>query len=395
MQKKSYKSILVIIPTSDYCERLKLEGIVKYAKEKNGPHWSLRFIIGIVDENWMRRQSLDNLDGIIAYIQSVRERDFLAKARIPVVTIEDIILPDSKLRHRNFASVVCDHVAEGRIAARYFLDRHYRNFAFIGAERRADWSDLRQRGFADELADAGFDLHVFPPNGRLGKWLRKLPRPCALFAARDLRARQVLDAAEIENIAVPQDLAVLGVDDDEMMCTTAFPALSSIPTFDRSLGYSAAHLLSQMLSGKSTGGTISTRPAQVVTRTSTDADSIGDPFVARALEWIRHHLDGDLDAGAIARGIGYSKRALQYRTERSLGISLGESVKRMRLSAAKELLAGTTLPVSEVAERCGFSGTSHLSLRIRESTGMTPLIYRRHVSPLNNPRCETHNKVNA
>ena len=230
------------------------------------------------------------------------------------------------------------------------------------------------------LMRRGFSCHVYSPPGDLTNWLRNLPKPCALFAARDLRARQVLDSAEEAAIAVPQELAVLGVDDDEIMCTTTFPALSSIPTFDRSLGYAAGRALNMLMTGKSHGGIIQTRHSQVVTRRSTDVDAVGDPFVARALTWSRQHLDGKLDAVSLAQAIGYSPRALQNRAVRSLGTTIGKATQRLRLSSALELLANTNIPIAGIAERCGFSNTSHLCLRVREATGMTPLAYRRKKS---------------
>lgn len=139
-----------------------------------------------------------------------------------------------------------------------------------------------------------------------------------------------------------------------------------------------------LLTGRLGGGLIRTRHANVVSRRSTEVDAIDDPFVEKALAWIQAHLDGSLGVETIARGIGYSVPALQGqgRIARTLGTTVSETVRRIRLSAARELLTQTSLPIEEIALRCGFSCSSHLSLRLREAEGMTPLAYRRRNSDL-------------
>jgi len=377
MPRKKFKTVLVIVPTGDYTERLKLEGIVNYSKEKKGARWALKFDIGGTVGVSLRRRRLA-VDGVIAYIQSESERKHLLQTNIPTVFIEDLSVPKRFPRRRNVTSIVCDHISEGRTAARYFIARNYENFAFVGADEPTAWGELRKRGFADELTKEGHACQVFPAGRDLPTWLRTLPKPCAVLAVRDIRARQVLDAADEAGVAVPQELAVLGVDDDKIMCDTSFPTLSSIPTFDHSLGYAAGRALNLIMTGKSNGGIIYTRHSRVVTRGSTDADAVADTFVARALSWARRHLSERLDAESLANAIGYSRRALSYRTEKALGITISEAVKRIRLSAAKELLSNTQLPIAEIAEKCGFASTSHLSLRLRESTGLTPRGFRRN-----------------
>ncbi len=210
-------------------------------------------------------------------------------------------------------------------------------------------------------------------------FLASLEKPCALFAIHDFKARQVLDAAAKAGIAVPRTLAILGVDDDEMICTTVAPAISSIPTGDRSLGYAAGRALNELILRRARGGRlIRIRRTRVISRLSTDMDALSDPFVARALQFARANLAGKLDAASLARRVGYSRHMLQIRAEHALGHTLGEEIRRMRLAAAAELLSETDIPVAEIADSCGFTSTSHLSMRIKEAFGMTPLAYRRH-----------------
>ena len=377
MGKKRDKTVLVIIPTGDYAERLKLDGILQYAQEKSGARWNLNLDIGRTVGRRLRRNGELHYDGIIAYIQSENERQTILSYALPTVLIEDLLPPTSLPHNRRVVNIVCDHRAEGRTAARYFLDRHYRNFAFVGTETNTAWGNLRREGFETELGESGLSCSCYRNGDDLENWLARLPKPCALFAVRDLRARQVLTAAGNVGLSIPQDLAILGVDNDEILCKTSLPTLSSIPTFDRSLGYAAGRALNQIFLGKTKGGVIETRHSQVVTRHSTDVDAIDDPFVAHALVWIRKHLGEKLDARTIAIGTNYSAKLLVQRTRQALGITLSEAVRRTRLATARELLANTSQSVAEIATACGFANISHLSLRITEATGLTPLAYRR------------------
>lgn len=375
MAQKNVKNILVLIPTGDYAERLKLNGILEYARDKAGMRWNLKLCVGGSIRLPSTRRT--RVDGVIAYVQNGRNRARLLALGIPTVLIEDLDEPRRCSRRKGVATIICDHIAEGRTAANYFLGRNFTNFAFVGTEPSAPWSELRHQGYAAELTKRGLACDTFPSHADLTTWLKRLPKPCALFAARDMRAREVLDAAEEGGVAVPQDLAVLGVDNDEMLCTTARPSLSSIPSFDRSLGYAAGRALNAIMTGKSSGGQIRTRHATVVSRQSTESDTIDDPFVRQALRWCRAHLDRNLGIRTIADEIGYSATALQQRFKRSLGTTVSKTIRRLRLSTAKALLSDTRLSVEEIARKCGFSCTSHFALRLREAEGLTPLAYRR------------------
>lgn len=382
MSRKTVQNILVIIPTGDYSERIKLNGVLEYARDKAGTRWNLRLCVGGHIRLPTPEACHARCDGIIAYVQSEAERRALLRFALPTVLIEDQSEPGQVPHRTGVATILCDHVAEGRTAAAYFLSRRFRNFAFVGTEQKTPWCERRRQGFVDALHEQGMDCAIFGGKPDLGTWLKALPKPCAVFAVRDMRAREVLDAADMRGIAVPQEIAVLGVDDDEILCTTARPTLSSIPTFDRSLGYAAGKALNMLMTGRSNGGLIRTRHANVVSRQSTETDVFGDPFVVKALAWIRTHLDAELSAESVAHAIGYSTPALKSRFARTLGTTVSEQVRRMRLQGARDLLASTTLSVEEIALRCGFSCTSHLALRLRQAEGLTPLAYRHRHSEL-------------
>lgn len=370
------------MPTINRPERLKLDGILAYAHEKTGDRWQIVLDFGALSGSPARIPS-QRADGVIAYIDSVRRRREIVSAGIPAVLIEDELSPRRAPAEKHVATLLCDHEAEGRAAADYFLERHFRSFAWLGPESPTEWSRARRRGFAARLGEAGFRCaNVAGDEDGLPQRLAALPKPTALFASHDFRARQALDAATAAGVSVPRDLAVLGVDDDAAICTTVSPALSSIPTDDIRLGYAAGRVLNGLMRDPSAGGrTIRFAAHRVVARLSTDAEALSDRFVAEALRHARNHLADRLDATTLARRVGYSRHMLQLRAERALGHSLGEEIRRMRLAAAKDLVSDTDMPIADIAESCGFTSISHLAMRFRENLGLTPLAWRRRQRP--------------
>lgn len=372
-----HQSILVAMPTGSHSERMKLEGILQYAHEKSGARWDLELDLGGILGKLVRGTARARYDGIIAYVRSDAERRSLLALNHPLVLIEDLSVPAAFSRRRNVVTLLCDHEAEGRTAASYFLARRYRNFAYVGDEEDSEYNALRQKGFTDAVRAAGFTVRPFDGTTPLPDWLRTLPRPCALFAVHDLRARKVLAAADQAQVAVPRELAVLGVDDDAVLCTTSTPTLSSIPTFDASLGYAAGRALNEILLKRARGRVIRTRHTQVVTRHSTDDEAISDIFVSKALGWARNHLNEKLTADRLAAYVRCSKPYLQERTELALGVTLAAAIRRLRLTTATELLTTTDLPVSEISRRCGFACISHFAVLMKDVYGLTPLAYRK------------------
>ena len=195
-----------------------------------------------------------------------------------------------------------------------------------------------------------------------------------------LDARDVLDALG----DLVRDLAALGDEhvelvelDAAVLCTTSTPTLSSIPTFDASLGYAAGRALNEILLKRARGRVIRTRHTQVVTRHSTDDEAISDIFVSKALGWARNHLNEKLTADRLAAYVRCSKPYLQERTELALGVTLAAAIRRLRLTTATELLTTTDLPVSEISQRCGFACISHFAVLMKDVYGLTPLAYRK------------------
>lgn len=389
MRATDGKTIFVSIPTNERAERLKFEGVLDYAHGKPGCKWRLEIDPG----GTLPRVAADfrrfSFDGVIAYVTDRTTRALLAGLRCPRVLIEDLEEPSKPVAGNKSVSIVCDHFEEGRAAARYFIERHHTRFAWVGPTHVTQWAERRRDGFVDALRESGFGCACYrPPKGearnnfsleiqKLAAWLGALPRPCAVFACRDVRARQVIAAANEADIPVPEGIAVLGVDDDEIVCQTTDPSISSITTSDHDIGYAAGQELDSLLRGRSRGHVRRTKSPGIVTRLSTDIEAVGDAYVAKALQYVRQHLNEPIDADRLAALVGLPSHALQARAEHAFGITLGREIQRIRLRTAAALLSGSDESVESIAETCGFASTSYLSLRMRKFYGKTPLQYRR------------------
>ena len=387
---KDRTSIFVSIPTVERAERLKFEGVLAYAHEKPGPEWQIQADPGGLLTDIVKDPRHFHIDGIIAYVTDDKMRSVLSRSKCPTVLIEDLNEPNRPVCRTHVLTLICDHLAEGHAAASHFLSRHFSNFAYVGPTHPIPWAAIRQRGFSETVAAKGFGCAVYPrPSGaardnfaleieHMANWFKTLPKPCAVFAYRDIRARQCLYAAKTIGIPVPESLAILGVDNDEITCTTTRPALSSVATADRTIGYDAGRLLNQLILRRECGQIVRTSQQHVVARQSTDVTAISDHIVANAIRFAKSHLQDDLTADAIARHVNYSKGSLQRRFHNVLGVSLAAEIRRLRLTTACALLLETDKSVEEIAQECGFAGTSHLCKLMKETYGATPLVFRRN-----------------
>jgi LacI family transcriptional regulator len=300
-----------------------------------------------------------------------------------------------------FHRILPDDIATGELAARHFLERGYRHFAFFGlsslswARKRCDgfkaeieraFEHRRENGLESEftLASTGpftFDEAVPPADRRhaveAGAWLRSLPKPLALFAANDLWGFELIQAARESGLNVPDDVAVLGVDNDELLCEVAHPPLSSIRIGGERMGRLAVSVLDDVLSGRRLATSIPpVPPVGVVSRQSTDCMAVTDPDVAIALRRIRQQAITGMSVKELLAGVSVNRRTLERRFLRALGHTLLEEIHRVRLNRAKELLQGD-LPIYEVAQRSGFSTPEYLATSFLRSAGETPTDYRR------------------
>ncbi len=388
--RKSTPRVLLVIPTANIIHRQILNGILHYA-HRHGP-WEFHMFTGLFEEQGIRRTREWGCTGAIAFTDTRRHVEAVLAARMPVVFINPPpSLMDTKSVLATHCCVIRDHEALGVIGADYFLDRHYMHFAYGDDVKRETWSAARARGFVERVRSQGFDCHVYPAlspkerqdygleKRRLGAWLKRLPKPLAVMAARDHRARQILDTCMDTGISVPHEIAVLGVGNDEILCETTTPSLSSIELDGENTGYECAKLLDgQMHTPKAAPDAcrVLLSQARVVTRRSTDTSCISDPLMAKALAFIREGLDARLTVAQVARHVHISQRLLEMKARHVLGRTVRDEIQRHRLNRVCSMLRNSQKTVSEIADECGFCDPSHLGLWFRKTFQLTPTAFR-------------------
>lgn len=381
--------VLLIFPTSIQTCRWMLRGILRYV-HLHGP-WELHIIEDREGEQKLRQSKAWGGTGIIGYVHNKAHADAVLAAGVPAVIVDPLkeYLISSHPLSR-FSRVSCDSREVGRVAADYFLERNYTNFAFVGEINDIHWSHDRATAFSARISEHGFESHIYPvltvrerndfgvEQKRLCSWLKALPKPVAIMAAWDVRGRQVLDACMKAGIPVPQEVAVLSVDDDEILCETTNPSMSSIQMGAEEACYQGAKILDELMRGKGQPGKriIPYGAVRVVTRRSTEAIRIGDPLVVKALEFIWLNVGTPMTVADVARHLSVSRRLLEIHTRKALGRTVHDEILRVRLDRVQSLLRDTRMTVSEVADTCGFAGPSHLGRRFQSAFKMTPSAFR-------------------
>lgn len=219
--------------------------------------------------------------------------------------------------------------------------------------------------------------HLWALDEKVLRWVRGLPRPVGVFAANDAWGVQLIEVCRQANLRVPDDVALVGVDNDDLLCEMARPSLSSVAVPAEQVGFEAAALLDKLLAGETpAAGSALFPPVRVVARQSSDLLALDDAEVAAAVRLIRR-AGKPIQVADILREVAISRRALERRFAAVLGRGLGEEIRRVRVERARELLAGTELPMAAVAARAGYSGVTRLCVAFRKGTGYAPADYRR------------------
>ena len=290
-----------------------------------------------------------------------------------------------------------DDAAIGRLAAEHLLDRRLRHFVFSGY-RGHGWVEGRCRGFTQALARAGFTCDCWDSprsfsslrswenaQDELASKLRRQPRPMGLMACSDRHAQCVLDACRRAGLRVPDDVAVIGTDNDTVICRLSQPPLSSVADNPRRIGFEAARLLERIIRQKADPARrspILVPPLGVVTRRSTETIVTDDALMAAAIRFIREHACEDINAHTVWRRFPLSRSAFYRRFRTALGRSPHEEIVRTRLDRVKEMLVDSRLPIAELARLAGFEHPEYLGVVFKRSTGLTPGEYRaRHRTP--------------
>jgi LacI family transcriptional regulator len=284
--------------------------------------------------------------------------------------------------------VETDDKAIAEAAAQHLLDRNFRQLAFCGDDR-FNWSRWRCEHFQRAAAAAEAACSVYRPTARarrdwdamendIGQWLLSLPRPVGVMACYDIRARHVLDACRRVGLDVPDQVAVIGVDNDEFLCDLSDPPLSSVAPDTRRTGYMAAALLDRLMSGRERhrGQAIFVQPLGVVSRRSTDVFALGDADVSAAVRFIREHACEGIAVKDLLAEVPLSRRVLEDRFRKLVGRTPHDEITRVRFDRVRQLLRETRLPLADVAQRSGFRNVEYMTTAFRREFGMSPKVYR-------------------
>jgi LacI family transcriptional regulator len=284
-----------------------------------------------------------------------------------------------------------DNVAVGHMAAEDLVERGYTNFAFCGFSNEL-WSTERRNGFIEGLALVGKSCTVFESEGtcryspewcghqlqRITNWLKQQPLPLALMACHDHRAVQVMDAAKLCGLSVPEDIVVLGVNDDRACCEMAQPLLSSIALDSGQAGYLAAENLASLMSGESLlRANTSVGPIGVVTRQSTDMLALEDRRLSAALRYIRDNACRGITVEEVVRRTAVPRHELERGLRRHIGRSPQAEIRRIQMAEIKRLLQHTDNPLKDIAEHTGFEYVEYMCVVFKRLVGKTPGKFRK------------------
>jgi len=380
--------VAILLESTHEMSRGLLRGIAKWT-HLHGP-WGLHVIMGGENEQCLPAVDRWKATGIIAKVHNERTAKMVLAAKLPTVLFD----PLHTFLERNppsFCRVVCDDREIGRLAAEHFLERKFEHFAFVPELRRTDWTQTRVEVFTEYLAKEGKTVFLYKnPVGRnadwgdefktMIRWLRRLPKPVAVFTSHDLRARQVLDACLIGNIDVPREVAVLGVGNDELVPIVTTPALSSIAVDTESGGFAAAEMLESLMHGlEPVQREFLYRPKGVIARASTERITLQDSFVSEARELIRINSGFGIQVADIAKRLKLSRRSLEMRFAKAIGHSVLSEIQQVRLESLLRLVGHSELPFGKIAEISGLSNVTYLGKLFKQEFGVTMSEYRQEI----------------
>lgn len=374
--------VALLIETSNAYARGLLEGVTSYLREHRS--WSIYLSEhgrGDSVPAWLRGWKGN---GIIARVENRRIAGAVKDCGLPTVDLSAArLLPDVPW-------VETDNEAIARLALDHLRDRGFRNVGFCGLTDY-NWSIWRCEHFQRLAAEAGLrcEVHMVRARGdraadwsteqsELARWISMLPKPAGVMACFDIRGRQLLEACRAAGVRVPDDVAVIGVDNDSVLCELSNPSLSSVIPDAHRTGYAAAELLGRMMSGKRVPARpYLIKPLGIAARRSSDALAIDDPEISTAVRFIREHACEGIGVGQVVQVVLLSRRVLESRFRALVGRTPHQEIVRVQVERARELLTDTDLPLKAIAEKIGVRHAEYLSVMFKRAVGVTPGAYRR------------------
>lgn len=377
--------VMLLLEKSRAYSRGLLRGLAKYSR-LHGP-WAFYEESPFYMNSGGKKQALYQMkdwgvDGIIMR-DTEKTQEIIAMGLPTIVT-------DLREEFSGSPIIKTDDVTIGRMAAEYLLNRGFRQFAFCGFDNMF-WSRDRCQGFGDSITEAGFAIQFYKqPKSRIKRlpanklilmadWLKSLTKPVGLMACNDDLGRQVIEACKIAGLHVPEQVAIIGVDNDELICDLSSPPLSSIALNLERSGYEAAELLDKLMTGKekTANQRILVQPTRIVTRQSTDILAIEDSEVAESVRFIRQHAREMIQVSDVAKVVSVSRRGLERRFRRVLNCSVLDEIRRVRLEQVVRMLVETNQLIGQIALALNYPSIEHISRFFRKEMGMSPLAYRK------------------
>jgi len=328
--------------------------------------------------NWAKKWKAD---AIIAQLENFNLNK-INKLKIP------IIVQNYKERANKICNITGDYFKTGVMAADFFLNRGYLSFAYYGFKDMI-WSRERAEGFKSRIEEAGFQVSILNIRNRkdedwafdaatVSNWLLSLPKPVALFACDDLFASQITEICKIYNIAVPGDISVLGVDNDELICNISDPPLSSIGLDVEKGGYQAAHTLHQLIYKEIEDAVdIVIPPLSIELRKSTDKYAINDKYILQTIEYIQKNYSQTISVTDIMQLVPFSRRAFEKRFKIEMGTSIYQFILKYKIEKFSQSIIKSNLPLSDLAFDCGFEDYKNVARIFQKYKRLTPEQYRK------------------
>ena len=369
-----------------------MRGIARYSR-LHGPWqlnniWSDLYDRKSTDSEFFKnlKKNLVNSDGVI--IREPAAWKYLEGIDIPMVVasaIKDVEIPAG-------GTIMTDSKSIGKMGAEYFIQKGFRRAAFCGLTGML-WSTHREEFFIETAKSKQMSIYNYSFDyprteiqresiiNSLTKWLNKLPKPIGIMAANDLCGKLILDACRIASIEVPQEVSVLGVDNDDIFCELTWASLSSIELSTEKAGYESAALLEALITGKNPQQTtIRVEPVVIKERRSTDIIAVEDKLVSDILIFIKENSHRPLQSQDIVDEFSISRRSLYSKFKDSLGISIHEAIRKARVEKICKLLIESNFSIKEIAYKCGFSDLDHVSRYFKKEKGMSPSQFRSQYS---------------
>jgi LacI family transcriptional regulator len=389
LSDKKQLHIAFIVPQANRNTRRILTGINHYAAIN--PSWHLRLACGN-PYNILLALSKSGINGVFISVQSEKVNSKLLAMKLPSVAVQCLKPPDG------IPYLTSNSYGAGQIAAEYFIQHGFRNFAYYTLSN-VMWSRERMRGFCEKIKENGYSTKVYNINAKgnllkdwqIGQtwikgiekpvnWLKSLPKPIGLMACDDGAAYNLIEAATEAGIRVPEDIAIIGMDNDETLCNSITPPLSSIESNIEQAGFEAAKLLNNIIIGKEhmSFRAVFAPIVGVVTRRSSDILAIDDPQLEAALHFIRHNFNSMIQITDVVNVTTLSRRALEKKFRSVLKRSILDEIMRVRVEHIAELLLKSDMTISQITDTSTFYSSSHMIEVFKKFKGVTPRIFRKN-----------------